>query len=238
VRYITDLEAAKIAQRVGLTLTELQIAGADAALVWRYIAANEWTSDDQMRTWAGAHGLAPDRINNAVRILASTNRLFMFEDTPISPLPTQDVTAPTLMQLAVNGTLMTLTYSESIDPSSVPAAGDLSVQVDGQAATIDTIGIAGAVVSITLDAGVTPGQVVTLAYVPGVHPIRDYSLNNAISLDAVPVENHSPLSGLSKPDLMKRAATLDIEGRSDMDKDTLIRAIQDAEATTVAERAT
>lgn len=212
-----------------MTLPELQAAGADAATVWRYVKANEWIDDTQLRQWAAEHGLTPERVNNAIRILTTTSRLFAFEDTPISPVQPSDLTPPTLMAAAVNGNALNLVYSESLDPTSVPAKDDYAVMVDGANAAISSVTLAGSVVTISLSTPVQPGLPTTVAYTPGEKKLRDYTLNEAASLLDAPVENHTPLEVLRKPELLERAKALNVEGRSEMDAPALIEAIREAE---------
>jgi uncharacterized repeat protein (TIGR02059 family) len=230
LRYITDFQAAVIAQRVGMSLHDLQIAAADAATIWRYVQANEWIDDPTMRTWASSHGLSSDRVNNGVRILTATNRLFAFEDTPISPPTQQDNAPPEIKQIAVNGTTLTLVYGESLDPLNVPAKGDYSITADGTAASVESVAVAGSVVSITLGAPAAPGQVFVLTYTPGAHPIQDYSGNAAPALLDAPVENHTPLESLPESELRKLAKKLGVDGPSALNKGELAGAIREAQA--------
>ncbi len=109
-----------------------------------------------------------------------------------------DTTAPTLSSAAVNGTALTLTYSEDLDTSSTPAATAFAVTVDsGTAASPSSVAIAGKVVTLTLGSAVTSGQTVTVSYtVPtgnNSKPIRDKAAtpNNAAALTNEAVANNT-----------------------------------------------
>lgn len=76
-----------------------------------------------------------------------------------------DLDAPRLSHAAVNDASLTLTYSETLDASSVPAAGDFSVEVAGESVSLaesSPVAVSGQQVTLTLAGAVTPGQVVTL----------------------------------------------------------------------------
>ena len=100
-----------------------------------------------------------------------------------------DTTAPALQSLSVSGSTLTLTYDETLDPGSVPAASAFAVSIDSAAAVNPTaVSVAGSAVTLTLPAAVTVGQTVTLAYTaPSASPLRDVAAphyNNAGNISA------------------------------------------------------
>ncbi|MCY4597399.1 MAG: SwmB domain-containing protein [Bryobacterales bacterium] len=87
----------------------------------------------------------------------------------------QPVAAQTNVQLStatIDGATLTLTYSEALDPHSVPAATDFSVTVGNRMRTVWNVLVKGTAVTLTLETSVRRGQGVTLSYTPGVSTIR------------------------------------------------------------------
>ena len=104
---------------------------------------------------------------------------------------------PQLSSATVDGTALTLTYSESLNESSEPAAGDYAVTVvdsiTSTAATVAVIGVDvdGAAVKLTLAAAVRHGDTVSFDYTPGTDPIEDLAANDAAALDDQTVTNNT-----------------------------------------------
>lgn len=99
-----------------------------------------------------------------------------------------DTTKPVLTSAAVNGATLALNYHEALDPASVPAGGDFTVTVNGQAQAAPTnVAVTGRIVILTLTAAVYATDTVMLSYLPGVHPIRDAAGNPAAALTGRPV---------------------------------------------------
>ncbi|PWC62034.1 hypothetical protein TSH58_25810, partial [Azospirillum sp. TSH58] len=79
---------------------------------------------------------------------------------------TIDTKAPTLTSATLNGTQLTLTYSELLDGAQTPA-GAFTVMVGGVARTVTAVATSGKTVTLTLDAGATSvHQTVTVDYTP------------------------------------------------------------------------
>lgn len=209
-------------------MDELRVAVVDTGPIWRYIAANEWVTDFDLRAWAQQQGMGADRVNAALALLHGAGLAFQFDDTPLPP-PPPEVQELTLTQASVNGDCVALVYIRSLDTSSVPDDGDYRVMVGGDVLAVQQIDVVGSVVMLDLQHGVTASQSVTLSYTPGANPVKDAAGNAALPLTDMPVQNTSPLSALSVSQLRKRAQELDIEGRSNMDKEALVEAVQKAE---------
>ncbi|MBK3734600.1 DUF4347 domain-containing protein, partial [Azospirillum brasilense] len=78
---------------------------------------------------------------------------------------TIDTTGPTLASARLNGTTLTLTYSEALDGAQAPT-GAFAVTVGGVARTVSAVSVSGRTVTLTLDAGATLYQSVTVDYTP------------------------------------------------------------------------
>ena len=109
-------------------------------------------------------------------------------DTP-APLPS-------LSAAVVNGATLALTYDQTLDTSSVPAASAFTVQVAGSEVVLaetNPVSISGSAVTLTLALPVTPGQTVTVTYrVPESNPIQDEEGDDALALDNRGVTNATP----------------------------------------------
>ena len=81
---------------------------------------------------------------------------------------------PTLSASAAPGMTLVLTYDETLDDTSVPAASAYAVTVDGSDRTVSSVAISGQTVTLTLASAVTLGQTVIVSYtVPGTNPVQD-----------------------------------------------------------------
>ena len=93
----------------------------------------------------------------------------------------------------VDGTTLTLTYSEPLDRSSTPEAGDFTVAGGDRARTVSRVVVRGASVELTLNAGAEHLEVgIQVSYTPGMNPIRDVPGNQAEGLSQVRVTNETP----------------------------------------------
>ena len=68
-------------------------------------------------------------------------------------------------------------FDEPLDTNSVPATGDFSLVVGGNAATASSVAVAGNAVTLTLNQALTGGAVVALGHRPGTNPIQDLAGN-------------------------------------------------------------
>ena len=106
---------------------------------------------------------------------------------------TPDTTAPALSSATVSGATLVLTYDETLDDTSTPAAGDFAVTVADSAVTVSDVAVSGATVTLTLTTGAGHGETVSISYTaPQTSPIRDTSENNADSLSDESVSNETP----------------------------------------------
>ena len=124
---------------------------------------------------------------------------------------TPDTTKPTLSSAAANGTAVTLTFSEALDTSSVPAATAFEVKVGGavsELATSGAVSIVGAAVTLTLKNSLTSGATVTASYAKPAtgNKLRDLGTpaNEADSFTDEAVTNTTP--DTTKPTLSSATA--------------------------------
>ncbi|WP_339205372.1 Ig-like domain-containing protein [Paenibacillus sp. FSL K6-3182] len=98
---------------------------------------------------------------------------------------TPDTATPTLQYVSYSTNYVTLKYNKSLNPQSVPSAGQFSVLVDGVARPVIQVYISGDSVILTLSTSVTSGQVVSVSYVPSVSLITDLAGNAASSFNNI-----------------------------------------------------
>ena len=104
-----------------------------------------------------------------------------------------DTTAPAFQSAAVDGSSLTLTYGEALDPGSRPAPGDFTVEVDGSGRSVSGVSVSGSVVTLTLNPAVEHGETgIQVSYTPEMNPIRDAVGNEAQGLSREPVTNDTP----------------------------------------------
>ena len=108
----------------------------------------------------------------------------------------EDRVVPALASASVDGTILTLTFSEALDTASQPAAEAFAVTVAGTARTVDAVALSGSAVELTLASAVTSGETVTVGYtVPtgaDAAPVQDVAGNDAASFTDESVSNDTP----------------------------------------------
>ena len=93
----------------------------------------------------------------------------------------------------VDGTTLTLTYSEPLDRSSTPEAGDFTVAGGDQTRSVTRVSVSGSTVVLTLDTAAEHLEAgIQVSYTPGTNPIRDVPGNQAEGLSQVRVTNETP----------------------------------------------
>src|SRR5206468_205990 len=98
-----------------------------------------------------------------------------------------DNTAPTLSSLATNaaGTSLTLTYNESLDTGSTPAAGDFTLEYQSSlggswaSKSISGVSVSGSTVVLTISTAPNDAQNIRLSYTSGTNKTRDLAANSA-----------------------------------------------------------
>ena len=105
-----------------------------------------------------------------------------------------DGVRPAFVSAAVDGSSLTLTYGEALDPGSRPAAGDFTVEVDGSGRSVTGVSLSGSGMTLFLNPAVEHGDTgIRVSYtVPtgvGANPIRDAVGNQARGLSNRSVTN-------------------------------------------------
>jgi uncharacterized repeat protein (TIGR02059 family) len=144
----------------------------------------------------------PGRGNDVHAIQDATgNDAITLRATAVINSPPTDTTAPQFASAAVNGTTLVMTYTEAnlLDAAHAPGTGAFAVAVGGAADPVNAVVVdANAkTVTLTLANPTFLGQAVTVAYTDpttgnDANAIQDASGNDAASLGATPVTNHSP----------------------------------------------
>ncbi len=115
----------------------------------------------------------------------------------------RDRVVPALASASVNGTTLTLTFSEALDAESKHSADAFAVTVDGNARTVDAVALSGSAVELTLASAVASGETVTVGYtVPtgaDAAPLQDAAGNAAASFAGESVSNDTPAPENSAP---------------------------------------
>ncbi len=100
-----------------------------------------------------------------------------------------DTVTPTVTARAVDGTTLDITYSEPLDPGSVPAGSDFAVSVNGSGDTVDavTYTTGDTVVELALHTTVHNADTVTVSYTGSA--VEDPAGNQAATYSAQAVTN-------------------------------------------------
>jgi uncharacterized repeat protein (TIGR02059 family) len=183
------------------TLNSVSVSGSQVLLTLAVavFAANSVT----VSYTAGATPIEDRAGNNAANL---TNNA-VINQTP------GDTLAPTITALDVNGATLTIQYSETLDPGSVPATSAFLINVTPAVdPTVTLVVISGRNVTLTLSTAVLSTETVAASYTqPLTNKIRDLGQNNAASFFNLPVQNLTPpvvppeptapvLSSVSAPD--------------------------------------
>ena len=101
-----------------------------------------------------------------------------------------DGVRPELSSAAVDGSSLTLTYGEALDPGSRPAAGNFTVEVGGDGRSVSGVAVSGSVVTLFLNTAVEHRDTgIRVSYSPGAPPLRDAAGNEAEGLSTEAVTN-------------------------------------------------
>ena len=76
----------------------------------------------------------------------------------------KETTAPTVSAATVDGSTLTITFSEDLAESPVPATAAFSVTVGGATSGVDSVAISGSTVTLALASAVASGEPVTVDY--------------------------------------------------------------------------
>ena len=143
----------------------------------------------------------------------------------------QDRVVPALASASVDGTILTLTFSEALDADSKPSADAFAVTVDGNARTVDAVALSGSAVELTFASAVASGETVTVGYtVPtgaDATPLQDASGNDAASFADEAAANETEASNAAPAGLPEITGTPEVGAELTASAD----AITDADGT-------
>ena len=105
---------------------------------------------------------------------------------------TVDAVKPVLQTASVDGDIVTVTYSEALDETSVPPPDAFTLGVGGTTRSIEAVQIAGPVVTLTLVSVVLPDRAVRLTYRQKTPFLQDVASNLASAFSRQTVENLTP----------------------------------------------
>jgi M6 family metalloprotease-like protein len=108
--------------------------------------------------------------------------------SPPAPSPNP---APALLDATVNGSSMSLVFNEAL--GTAPPPGSLGVHVSGGSRTVQTVGLSGAILTLTLNASVWGDDVVSV----DVPAVQDAAGATATPRGGVGVRNLTGLAGFS-----------------------------------------
>lgn len=93
------------------------------------------------------------------------------------------------------GSNLDLSYSNPLNESSVPAISDFSVVVNGENVVINSVTISGSTATLHLASSITPVDIITATYVPGLNPIQRIDGFDAEAFSQVNVIAYVPIAG-------------------------------------------
>ena len=115
----------------------------------------------------------------------------------------RDRVAPVLASASVNGTALTLTFSEALDATSQPGADAFAVTVDDNARGVDAVALSESAVALTLASAVAADETVTVGYAApagaDAAPLEDAVGNAAASFTGESVSNDTPAAENTDP---------------------------------------
>ena len=111
-----------------------------------------------------------------------------------------EYTGPVLQSAEINGAILTIEFSNTLDATSRPAATSFTVKVDGTAVSLassNPVSISGSTVTLRLRSAVPAGDTVTVSYTePGANPIQDGDALAAPSFTDEPVSNDDRIASI------------------------------------------
>ena len=107
----------------------------------------------------------------------------------------RETTAPTVSSATVDGATLTLTFSEGLTETPLPAVTTFTVNVGQNGRSVNAVAISGSAVTLTLASAVTSADAVTISYaVPSdaaAARLKDLSDNSAASFSGQAVANNT-----------------------------------------------
>ena len=102
-------------------------------------------------------------------------------------------TAPVVSSTTINGASLAITFDQTLDSTSKPAATAFAVSVGGSARTVSSIALFGKVATLTLATAATHSDVVTVQYTPpSSNALQDATRNQVAAFGPVRAQNQTP----------------------------------------------
>ena len=102
-----------------------------------------------------------------------------------------------LQSAEINGPILNLEFSNTLDTNSRPPSSSFTVKVDGTAVSITSVSISGSTVTLRVSSPVPAGDTVTVSYTePATNPIQDGDSLAAPSFTDEPVSNDERVASI------------------------------------------
>ena len=194
----------------GSPVTEYKVQWKEAADSWDTLAdVSEARETGTVYTITGL----TDGVEYTVRVVA-INGVGQSDPSDEAAGTPAETTPPELSSASLNGTTLTLTYSEPLDGDSTPDADAYSVTVNGDARPLDSVDILGSTVALTLASAATAADTVVLSYTKptddSASAVRDLAGNTAESFSEEPVANHTPAPEPAEPPAAPQNLTAEV----------------------------
>ena len=127
-----------------------------------------------------------------VRVAATKDNATGDPTAEVTATP-RDTTPPALSSASVNGSTLTLSFNENLNPDQTPAASAFVVTVAGNDRRVDTATASGSTVTLTLVTAAFNGEATTVSYTaPTSDAIQDVAGNAAASFSNQAVTDDTP----------------------------------------------
>ena len=128
-----------------------------------------------------------------IRNATNNNADLAHAELPVQSGHKVDGVGPTMRgRSQLNGDMLTVTFIEALDESSIPADLSLDTERVHDFRVVTHVNVTGTAVTLMLDTPVEEGDRVWLSYAPGTTPIRDLLGNEAPEVRSSYVENNTP----------------------------------------------
>ena len=173
---------------IGTTTRPMVYQGARSAsevLVFAYTVADGESDTDGV-------SIPENSLEGTIRDSANQDAA-MLTHAAVDADHTVDGVTPELDAAVADGAVVTLTYDEVLDETSIPAEDAFTVTAAGATLSVDSVEVSEMVVTLTLDSHVVHGQVVRLDYTPGTKPLQDLAGNVVDALSNKVVTNETAM---------------------------------------------
>ena len=178
---------------VTVTFSEAVTGFSNADLTLTSGALSDMSSSDGGKTWTGTFTPTAD-VEDATNVVSLattyTDAAGNTGTTATSANYAVDTKTPLIQSLSANGTAktVTLTYSETLDATNIPATTAFAIQVNGVDNAVTQVVANGATLVLTLANAFTTGQTVSVTYTDavgdGTTTIQDAAGNDAVSFSS------------------------------------------------------